>query len=265
MKDDDSNGTIVSMKAVNIMDKKLNLKQQLNKLGIADAESAEARMLTFMRLVLERNETINLTSITGEDEFIDKHFLDSVACYGWPEIEAAEHIVDVGTGAGFPGVPLAIVYPEKRFLLIDSLGKRIDFLREATAAMKLENISVLHSRAEDAGRNKEFRERFDLCVSRAVGNLSVLSEYCLPFVKVGGRFYAYKTLNAVSEIEDSCIARELLGGASAVDVRTAGWNGCPPEAATTGVSGHNIMVMKKVRPTPRTYPRKAGTPGRVPL
>jgi 16S rRNA (guanine527-N7)-methyltransferase len=253
------------MKVANAMGEKLNLKQELNKLGIADAERAETLMLTFMRLVLERNENINLTHIVEEDEFVEKHLLDSVACYGWPEIEAAEHIVDVGTGAGFPGVPLAIVYTEKRFLLIDSLGKRIEFLREAAAALNLKNVTLLHSRAEDAGRNKDFRERFDLCVSRAVGKLSVLSEYCLPFVKVGGGFYAYKTLNAVSEIEDSCLARELLGGASDMEVRTAGLSGHTSECASSNISGHNIMVIKKIRHTPHTYPRKAGTPGRVPL
>jgi 16S rRNA (guanine527-N7)-methyltransferase len=253
------------IEVLNVKDGKLELKRELNRLGIADAERVEALMLTFMRLVLERNETINLTHIIEEDEFIEKHLLDSVACYGWPEIEAAEHIVDVGTGAGFPGVPLAIVYPEKRFLLIDSLEKRIEFLSDAVAALGLENISSFHSRAEDAGRNKDFREHFDLCVSRAVGKLSVLSEYCLPLVKVGGGFYAYKTLNAVAEIEESCLARELLGGASDVEVRAAGLKDCMSGFARSSTSGHNTMVMKKIRHTPQTYPRKAGTPGRVPL
>ncbi|MDR0356943.1 MAG: 16S rRNA (guanine(527)-N(7))-methyltransferase RsmG [Clostridiales Family XIII bacterium] len=236
-------------------------------LGIPNAEETAFSMRTFMRLVLERNEVINLTTVTDEDEFIDKHLLDSVRCYGWSEIEAAEYVVDVGTGAGFPGVPLALIYPRKNFLLLDSLGKRTAFLEDAVAALNLENVSVLHSRAEDAGRDAKLRERFDLCVSRAVDKLSVLSEYCFPFLKSGGFLYAYKTLKAAGEIDDSRLARQLLGGAPDAEIRDAALapvenSGC---ASARRNAGHSIIVLKKAGPTPSTYPRKAGTPKKVPL
>jgi 16S rRNA (guanine527-N7)-methyltransferase len=233
------------------------LIKELHARGIPHAKEAASAMMMFRRLVLERNEVINLTSITEKDEFEDKHLLDSISCYGWREIEDAKTIVDVGTGAGFPGIPLAIVCPEKQFLLIDSLGKRIDFLKSAIDALKLENVSLLHSRAEDAGRDPRNRERFDLCVSRAIAKLSVLSEYCLPFVKPRGFVYAYKTLNAVPEIEESRLARQLLGSALDVDIR--------PTNAQDPYSKRAIMVLRKNRNTPKTYPRQAGIPSRTPL
>jgi 16S rRNA (guanine527-N7)-methyltransferase len=228
-------------------------------ISVSDPGEKAAKMLKFMKLVLKKNEVINLTTITERDEFIDKHLIDSVACYGWPEIGSAEEIVDVGTGAGFPGVPLAILYPEKHFVLVDSLAKRIDFLREALTELKIENIDPVHSRAEDMGRDKGYRESFDLCLGRAVGKLSVLLEYCLPLVKTGGEFYAYKTEGASTEIEESKSARFLLGGSKEVEVRPTG------KSVPLSSFGHNIMVIKKERPTPKTYPRKAGTPAKVPL
>jgi 16S rRNA (guanine527-N7)-methyltransferase len=235
-----------------------------------------AKLLAFMELVLKKNEVINLTTITERDEFVTKHLIDSIACYGWPEIEAAGEIIDVGTGAGFPGVPLAVLYPDKHFVLMDSLAKRIDFLGESLKALEIENVDLVHSRAEDMGRDKNYRDHFDLCISRAVGKLSVLLEYCLPLVRTGGCFYAYKTAGGVAEIEESKSARYLLGGSKEVEVRPLPSPDAPQTADMQRASAqkqeikgstyeHNIMIVKKEKPTPKTYPRKAGTPAKVPL
>jgi 16S rRNA (guanine527-N7)-methyltransferase len=233
------------------------LTQALLRLNVSDADARAAQMLAFMALVLKRNEVVNLTTITDEDAFIDKHLIDSVLCFGWPELTAAETIADVGTGAGFPGMPLAILYPEKRFVLMDSLGKRTTFLSEAVHALGIQNVTVVKCRAEDAGRDRTYRGRFDLCVCRAIARLSVLFEYTLPLLKVGGSLYAYKTNRAISEIEDSETARRLLGGSKEVSIRLL----------DSGEQdfGHNIMVTQKERPTPATYPRRAGIPAKVPL
>jgi len=195
------------------------LEEYLIGKNAPDAAEKSRIMLAFMALVLEKNESINLTSIKEPELFIEKHLIDSSACYGWPEIEEAEIIADMGTGAGFPGVPLAILYPEKDFTLIDSLGKRTEFLKEALPEIGIKNIRLIKSRAEDAGRDEVLREKFDLCLSRAVGNLSVLSEYCLPLIKPGAFFYAWKTEGAASEIEESLQARLLLGAGPEVIVR----------------------------------------------
>ncbi|MDR2487048.1 MAG: 16S rRNA (guanine(527)-N(7))-methyltransferase RsmG [Clostridiales Family XIII bacterium] len=250
--------------------KLMKLQEYLKWLGIAEPEGTAGLLLDFMRLVLEKNEDINLTAITEEGEFVEKHLMDSLTCYGWPEIESASRVVDVGTGAGFPGLPLALLYPEKEFLLMDSLGKRISFLREAAAALGIRNVECLHSRAEDAGRDPTRRERYDLCLCRAVGHLGILSEYCLPLVRKGGVFYAYKTVGAAPEIDQSLQARLLLGASSTVETRLCPIGGAGADetgnaAKKAGQYAHTIMVIRKERPTPRTYPRKAGTPARVPL
>jgi len=239
------------------------LEKYLTLKKVANADEKSRILLAFMALVLERNEKINLTTISEPDLFIEKHLIDSSACFGWPEIKAANRIVDIGTGAGFPGVPLAVLYPEKEFTLIDSLGKRIEFLRDALSELGITNVTLIKSRAEDAGRDKDIRERFDLCLCRAVGSLAVISEYCLPLVKPGGCMYAWKTEGAKMEIDDSLQARLLLGAVKDVDVRPS-----EQEAAnrnTPSLYSHNIMVIKKQNHTPGTYPRRAGTPSRVPL
>lgn len=233
------------------------IKYVLDSLGAPHDDNTVNKFYDFMELVLEKNEYINLTAITCRDEFETKHLMDSVICYGWPEIENANKIVDIGTGAGFPGIPLAILYPQKQFLLVDSLNKRLQFITEAAEKMDINNIEVMHRRAEDLGQNPDYREKYDLCVSRALANLSTLSEYCLPLVKVGGSLYAYKTKGGLSEIEDSLMARNLLGGSSDVDIRQREIPGFHLD--------HNVLVIKKERHTPKTYPRKAGTPSKVPL
>jgi 16S rRNA (guanine527-N7)-methyltransferase len=236
----------------------------LKELGVSASGAAEAaeKMFAFEDLVLERNEIINLTAITEREEFFTKHLVDSVSCYGWPEIDGAKRVVDIGTGAGFPGVPLAILYPKKSFTLIDSLGKRTDFITEATEKLGIINVRALHMRAEDAGQDKELRETFDICVTRAVAAMPVLEEYCLPLVKVGGYMYAYKTKNAEGELTDGELARNLLGGSREAESRVAVGTGA--SSADLPFS-RRIFIIRKNRPTPLSYPRKAGTPSKVPL
>jgi len=233
------------------------LRYALESVGAPHSEETINKFYEYMDIILERNEYINLTTITDRDEFEQKHLMDSIICYGWPEIERATDVIDVGTGAGFPGIPLAILYPGKRFLLLDSLGKRLEIVLKAAKELDIKNIEVLHARAEDAGRDKIYREKYDLCLGRAISALSTMSEYCLPFVKPGGYLYAYKTKRAEDEIEESSLARQLLGASDDVEVRDRKIRGFHLD--------HNIWVIKKERNTPETYPRKAGIPKKIPL
>lgn len=233
------------------------MRYALQSVGAPHSQSITDKMYEFMDMVLEKNEYINLTAITDRDEFEVKHLMDSIICYGWPEIEKANKIVDVGTGAGFPGIPLALLYPSKEFLLVDSLNKRLEFIKEATAALGITNVKVLHGRAEDIGQNSEYREKYNLCISRALAKLPVLLEYCLPLIKPDGFLYAYKTKGTIDEIEESNLARKLLGASEEVDIRNREIKGFNLD--------HNILVIKKNKKTPKSYPRKAGTPSKVPL
>ena len=214
-------------------------------------------LMELMRLVLLKNETISLTAITEPEEFVTLHLLDSLACVGLPELGSAKEIVDVGSGPGFPGLPLAALYPEKRFLLTDSLRKRLEFAAFAATSLGLDNVDTLHIRAEKAGRDPSLRERFDLSLCRAVGKLPVITEYCLPLVRVGGAVYFYKTRMADGELVESRLARELLGGSA--DVRIIDYVDLLPGRK------HALYIVKKDRTTPDTYPRKEGIPSKVPL
>ena len=214
-------------------------------------------LMELMRLVLIKDETVSLTAITEPEEFVTLHLLDSLACTVLPELASAEEIVDVGSGPGFPGLPLAALYPEKRFLLTDSLKKRIEFAAFAAANLGINNVDALHSRAEKAGRDPALRERFDLALCRAVGKLPVIMEYCLPLVREGGAAYFYKTRMAEGELAESRLARELLGGSA--DVRVVDYPELLPGRK------HALYVVKKDRATPDSYPRREGVPSRVPL
>jgi len=214
-------------------------------------------LMELMRLVLERDETLSLTTITEPEEFAELHLLDSLACVGLPELMAAKAIADVGSGPGFPGLPLAALYPEKRFLLTDSLRKRTEFIAFAAERLGLDNVDVLHARAEKAGRDTALRERFDLALCRAVGKLPVILEYTLPLVRVGGACIYYKTEKASDEIEESRLARELLGGRA--DMTTVEYRDLLPRRR------HALFIAYKERPTPGTYPRREGVPSKVPL
>jgi 16S rRNA (guanine527-N7)-methyltransferase len=232
------------------------LAAALKDMGLDFDEKTLGQFQRYMELVLERNKKVNLTSITAPDEFIIKHYIDSVAVCTFPWVKEAQSVIDVGTGAGFPGIPLAILFPEKQFLLMDALNKRIKIIEELSRQIGLQNTAFLHGRAEELAQNKLYRERFDLCVSRAVAHLAVLSEYCLPFVRIGGRFAAYKTGAAAEELNESLHAIELLGGRleenKRLDIREYGLD-------------HRIIFIKKVQKTLAKYPRKPGTPGKEPL
>ena len=219
-------------------------------------EEQKSKLDKYMEGILSWNEKVNLTNITDPDEFRVKHTLDSLVCLDFPEYVEAKSVIDVGTGGGFPGIPLAVCSPEKEFLLLDSLNKRLKIIGSLTEELGIKNVSLLHSRAEDACGRKEYRENFDVCVSRAVSNLSTLSEYCLPFIRRGGYLLAYKGPECERELKDASRALKILGG-EAVDIRDT-------EMKEYGLE-HKILVIRKVRNTPKAYPRKAGTPLRNPL
>ena len=241
------------------MDRYNILRNALDELGIPYSEEQIEKFKVYKELVLKWNECINLPTITSEDEFILKHYIDSIMCAKEKSFIEANAIVDIGTGAGFPGIPLAILFPRKRFTLVDSLAKKINIVREMANEIGLKNVTLVHKRAEDLGANKKDREAYDLCISRAVARLAVLSEYCLPLVKVGGAFIAYKGDEIEMEISDSKNAIEALGGKI--------------EAITPFVNGdnqteelkHHLIIIKKISTTPAHFPRKAGLPNKEPI
>ena len=210
----------------------------------------------YLDQILEYNQHITLTSITDRDEFIKKHYADSILGAMNDEFMAGEKIIDVGTGAGFPGVPLAILFPDKEFVLLDSLNKRLKIVNEICKSIGINNVRVLHTRAEDAGRNREYREQFDICISRAVADLSVLSELCLPFVREGGCFLSYKGSNYEEELKGAAKAIRVLGGKTS-KVESV--------SRSDTEFDHNIIFIEKIKNTPAQYPRKAGTPSKNPI
>ena len=219
-------------------------------------EEQKLKLEKYMEGILSWNEKVNLTNITDPAEFRIKHNADSLMCVDFPEFQSAKNIIDVGTGGGFPGIPLAVYAPDKHFTLLDSLNKRLRIIDELAGGLDITNITLVHGRAEDVARNREHREKYDLCVSRAVSNLATLSEYCLPFIKVGGYLLAYKGPGADQEVKDAEKALKTLGG-SLVDIRET-------TMEEYGLD-HRILVIEKVRNTPKVYPRKAGTPLKEPL
>ena len=232
------------------------LKKSFEAMNIENRQELIEKFRIYMEGVIEWNEKVNLTTITDPDEFVIKHFIDSIICANYPEYVNAAKIIDVGTGAGFPGIPLSIISPEKEFILIDSLNKRLKIIDELCQRADIKNVVTLHARAEELAKNKAYRERYDLCVSRAVANMSVLAEYCLPFIKVGGFLMAYKGPEAENEVKEAEHALSLLGG-KAEEIR----NGNLKEF---GIE-HKVVVIKKVKNTPSKFPRKAGTPAKEPL
>ena len=226
----------------------------LRELGVAECPSAADNLLRYSEILREKNKVMNLTAITDPTEIVTRHFLDCAALA--PYMPQDGRVLDVGTGAGFPGIPLKIAFPEVEVVLLDSLNKRVKFLNEVIGQLGLSKITAIHGRAEDFARQKEYREQFDLVVSRAVANLSSLSEYCLPYVKVGGRFVSYKSGKLSEELTAAGKAIHVLGGEAKE----------PVYFQLTGTEDERSFVcIEKGKATPKKYPRKAGTPAKEPI
>ena len=239
------------------------LLQSFDALDIHLSDVQANMFLKYYQMLVEKNKVMNLTAITDYHDVVIKHFVDSLSCVKLlPEFDVISafnggaSVIDVGTGAGFPGIPLKIVFPEIKLTLLDSLNKRVEFLKDVCAELNFNDVTFIHARAEDGALDKQLRESFNFCVSRAVANLSTLSEYCLPFVKIHGYFISYKSEKAVQEIADSKIALSVLGGSITLEKKFS-----LPE---TDIS-RTLILIKKDKGTPKTYPRKAGTPLKKPL
>lgn len=232
------------------------LRQGCRVLGIELNELQEKQFTDFYEYLVEKNKVMNLTGITEFQEVLMKHFLDSLACVKAVSMENIKTVMDIGTGAGFPGVPLKIAFPHLEACLLDSLKKRVGFLEETFRLLKLEDIRAIHGRAEEFAKNKAYREKYDLCVSRAVSNLATLSEYCLPYVKIGGIFISYKSGKVQEEAQQAEKAIHILGG----KVKDILYFRLPDSEID-----RSLVVIEKVKPTPARYPRKAGTPLKEPL
>ena len=238
------------------MEKTDRFLKSLEKLNIHLNEKQVYQFMKYYEMLIETNKVMNLTAITDFDEVIDKHFVDSLALIQAIDLNKELKVIDVGTGAGFPGIPLKIAFPELDILLLDSLNKRIHFLDQVISELGLENIQTIHGRAEDFGKNPLYREKFDLCVSRAVANLSTLSEYCVPFVTVDGYFISYKSGKVQEELDASRHAVDILGGKV---------EKCLNYALADTDMERSLVVIHKLKPTKKAYPRKAGKPSKEPL
>jgi 16S rRNA (guanine527-N7)-methyltransferase len=230
------------------------LKDKAELYGFHLSDMQADQLIAYYELMAEKNKDVNLTRIVEFNEVVEKHFVDSMMGAAYLDMSGIASVIDIGTGAGFPGIPLKILYPHIKLTMIDSVSKKISFINEAAEKISLENVKALHVRAEDLARDPMYREKYDLCVSRAVANLSTLSEYALPFVKVGGVFLAYKSDQCEEEIKSSKNAVSMLGGEF----------GKINQFSIFGF-GRTIIEIRKVKKTMRTYPRKAGVPSKKPL
>lgn len=232
------------------------LNKGLDELGIALNDDQKNKFLLYFDLLIESNKVMNLTAITDYEEVVTKHFIDSLSLVKAIDLSKPYRILDLGTGAGFPGIPLKIAFPHLNILLVDSLNKRIKFLNETIQKLGLTDIVAIHSRAEDLARDIKYRENFDLCVSRAVANLSTLSEYCLPFVKIGGYFIPYKSGKVLEEIDVSTKAIKLFGG-EIKRIESFMLPGTDNE--------RSLVLIFKRQATPKIYPRNSGKPSKEPI
>lgn len=228
----------------------------LAELEITLNEKQIEQFLTYYELLVEWNKVMNLTAITEYEEVINKHFLDSVASVKVCDYSKPMKILDLGTGAGFPGIPLKIAFPEQEIVLLDSLNKRVKFLNTVIETLGLTGIRAIHGKAEDYARHADYREQFDLCVSRAVANLSTLSEYCLPYVKTGGHFIPYKSGRIQEELTEAKTAIKILGGSLEKTEKF--------QLADTDME-RSFVVIRKIQPTGKKFPRKAGLPSKEPI
>ncbi|MCI9069560.1 16S rRNA (guanine(527)-N(7))-methyltransferase RsmG [Clostridium sp.] len=232
------------------------MKTASNDVGLEFTELQYEQFIKYMRLLQEWNEKINLTAITEDEEVIKKHFIDCIKSFKSEPIRKAKAIIDVGTGAGFPGLPIAIMNQNVKVTLLDSLNKRINFLNLVVKELGLKNVTIIHSRAEDGARKPELREKFDVATSRAVANMAVLSEFCMPYVKKGGYFVALKGPAIDEELENGKKAIKILGGELKEIIEIS--------IEETDLK-HNIVEIKKINMCPKAYPRKAGTVNKKPL
>lgn len=231
-------------------------ENKLNTLGITLTDIQKKQFDQFYELLVEWNKVMNLTGITEYEEVNEKHFIDSLSLVKAVDVNNVDTVIDIGTGAGFPGIPLKIAFPHLKVVLLDSLNKRINFLNTVIMELGLKDIKTIHGRAEDYAKQIEFREKFDLCVSRAVANLSTLSEYCLPYVRVGGSFIPYKSGEIDDEVQQAENAIRILGGKLDEVIKF--------QLPGTEVNRSFVKVNKKQN-TGKKYPRKAGLPSKEPL
>lgn len=235
---------------------KEELQKAAAEYGINLTETQIAQYNRYFELLIEWNEKINLTAITAPKDVAIKHIIDSITAYDAALFQAGTTVIDVGTGAGFPGLPLKIFCPEIKLTLMDSLNKRIKFLQTVVEELGLKDVECVHARAEEGARNKKYRESFDIAVSRAVARLPILCEYCLPFVKKGGHFIALKGMQYNDEAEEAVKAIKVMGG-SRTEIRPVKLPEIDDKRA--------VIIITKTMPTPKTYPRKAGTPAKNPI
>lgn len=248
------------------IEKMNGLRSDAFTFGVKLSDEQLIQFYCYYEMLIDWNEKINLTSITDFDEVLKKHFLDSLSIGRILNQDSSLSILDIGTGAGFPGIPIKIAFPNTKITLMDSLNKRIHFLDEVITELKLDGIETIHGRAEDFAKEGLLREKYDICVSRAVANLSSLCELCLPYVKVGGKFVSYKSEKAMEELITSKNAISILGGANVnCDTFTL------PDTLFSGKSvletsvSRTLVIIEKEKATPLKYPRKAGTPVKKPL
>ena len=237
----------------------------MNELHIELSEKQLSQFLAYYEMLVEWNKVMNLTAITDFDEVCKKHFIDSLSLVKAYDVIFSDDIqsglssvsvIDVGTGAGFPGIPLKIAFPDLKITLLDSLQKRVNFLQTVIDELSLQEIEAIHGRAEDFAKKGKLREKYDICISRAVANLSTLSEYCLPYVKVGGYFISYKSEKITEEMQNAEKALSVLGGSVEKQVEFM---------IPASDIYRNLVVIHKIKETPALYPRKAGVPSKNPL
>lgn len=238
------------------MKESICIKNKVKELGINLDDYQCNQFIRYYEILVEWNQVMNLTAITEFNDVLTKHFVDSLELIKVFDLSSDLKVIDLGTGAGFPGIPLKIVFPHLEITLVDSLNKRIKFLNSVIMELQLQNIEAIHARAEDLGRNKRHRECYDLCVSRAVANLATLSEYCIPFVKKRGYFISYKSGKIEEELEQSRNAIKVLGGKIS---QVESFSLLDTEM------GRSFVIIEKCRETAGMYPRLAGKPSKEPL
>lgn len=248
------------------IEKMNGLRNDAFTFGVKLSDEQLIQFYHYYEMLIEWNEKINLTSITDFDEVLKKHFLDSLSIGRIINQDSSLSILDIGTGAGFPGIPIKIAFPNTKITLMDSLNKRIHFLNEVIKDLHLEGIETIHGRAEDFAKEGMLREKYDICVSRAVANLSSLCEFCLPYVKVGGKFVSYKSEKAVEELSASQNAISILGGGNVnCDTFTLPDTLFSEKSVSETSVSRTLVIIEKGKSTPLKYPRKAGIPVKKPL